>query len=258
MRSITLWGLMLAGASLTACTPPLTPVAPVAPTPQTVTAFFTLAAPSATPTPSWTAPLRVPSHTALSATTAPATTAPATIAPATTAPATAMATACGHTWFFSPAPTTCPGQPPVLADTVFQPFEHGWMLWRAVPGPYGSSIYVFFTDGFWPQWNPTLDTWRPGMPEAGPAIQPPPGLFAPVRGFGLIWRTSTIPQGGAVMMLRDRLGWALAPEASLGILPMQCHHPERYEDGCFLAGSQGAIYRLEEGNRWELLGPAAP
>jgi hypothetical protein len=33
---------------------------------------------------------------------------------------------------------------------------------------------------------------------------PPPGLYQPIRGFGKLWRTH--PE------VRDRLGWATAPE----------------------------------------------
>jgi hypothetical protein len=38
-------------------------------------------------------------------------------------------------------------------------------------------------------------------------VKAPPGFFAPVSGFGLVWRGDVGQSPG----YRDRLGWALAP-----------------------------------------------
>ena len=159
---------------------------------------------------------------------------------------------CTYTWFFPSPPTDCPGQPPTYSLTVMQHFEHGFMLWRAQPGPYGSQIYIFFTDNQWPYWNPTNDTWHPGMPESDPSIVPPPGYYQPVRGFGIKWRTTSIPQGATIVALRERLGWALDEEFSLGELPMQCHISDSYLNGCFLAGLDDAVYVIYPDNIWSI------
>lgn len=253
----------LVGWLVMGCTRPTPLPAPATTLPASVTAVR-----QATPTRTQTAQATTRPNTLTPTWTASATTRPNTLTPMWTASATtrpntltptplASPTPCGETWFFAPAhaPATCPGQAAVWAETVAQPFEHGLMLWRAVPGPYGSAIYAFFYDGRWPQWNPTLDAWRPGQPEFDPALQPPPGLFQPVRGFGLFWRTSTIPQDDALVTVRERLGWATAPEFSLGAQPMQCHDPNSYTGGCFLAGPAGAVYRVDEGNIWALVVP---
>ncbi|MBS1250972.1 MAG: hypothetical protein MAG451_00001 [Anaerolineales bacterium] len=79
------------------------------------------------------------------------------------------------------------------------------MMWRGDT----RTIYVLY-DGDAPgasgrrSWDGFEDTWTPDQPESDPALQPPPDRQQPVRGFGKVWRT----QPG----VRERLGWALAPE----------------------------------------------
>jgi hypothetical protein len=159
---------------------------------------------------------------------------------------------CTYTWFFQNPLPNCPGQPPVYSVMVMQRFEYGFMLWRAQPGPYGSQIYTFFTDNQWPYWNPTNDTWTSSMPESDPGIVPPTGYYQPVRSFGVKWRTTTIPQGTAIVTLRERLGWALEEEFSLGEQPMQCHSGDSYLYGCFLAGPDNVIYAIYPNNVWSI------
>jgi hypothetical protein len=168
--------------------------------------------------------------------------------------------ACAYSWFFLNSPAECPGQAPIYSLTVAQHFEHGLMLWREQPGPYGSQIYAFFTDNQWPYVNPTNDRWRPGMPESDPSVVPPPGYYQPVRGFGEFWRPpTTIPQGtNNIVLVRDRLGWATDEEFSLGELPMQCHIPDSYLNGCFLVGPDKAIYAIYPDNNWSLWDGSTP
>jgi hypothetical protein len=63
-------------------------------------------------------------------------------------------------------------------------------------------IYVFFDDGSFRQFS---DTWVAGDPVSG-GLTPPAGRYEPVRAFGKVWREGTGAQ------VRERLGWAIAPE----------------------------------------------
>jgi len=91
----------------------------------------------------------------------------------------------------------------MTVQTAYQPFEHGAMLWISrTTYVQEKLIYVFFNDGTLQQFD---DTWREGQPASG-GQTPPSGLIEPVRGFGKVWREGT----GA--KVRERLGWATAPE----------------------------------------------
>jgi hypothetical protein len=99
----------------------------------------------------------------------------------------------------------CTYQPERPATVAHQYFEHGAMIDVIQQyNPYGGSyklIYVLFEDGTVQRFQ---DTYVDGTPE--PPLNPPPGRLAPVRGFGKVWREGT----GA--RVRERLGWATAPE----------------------------------------------
>lgn len=93
-------------------------------------------------------------------------------------------------------------------------FEGGYMFWREDT----KRIYVFIGDpnndltGTWLEYS---DTWVEGTPlptpQGTPGVRgsniPPIGKYAPVRGFGMIWRADPV--------LRERLGWALEPEQAV-------------------------------------------
>jgi hypothetical protein len=90
-----------------------------------------------------------------------------------------------------------------VAKTAYQPFEHGSMLYvERTTFTVERIIYVFFDDG---TFQPFEDTWREGQPVNG-SMTPPAGRYEPIRGFGKVWREGT----GA--RVRERLGWATAPE----------------------------------------------
>jgi hypothetical protein len=87
-----------------------------------------------------------------------------------------------------------------------QYFQHGEMLDVIDSYGYGyygayKTIYVLFDDNTVQRFQ---DTYVDGDPE--PQVLPPAGLYAPIRGFGKVWREGT----GA--RVRERLGWATAPE----------------------------------------------
>ncbi len=112
----------------------------------------------------------------------------------------------------------CPRAEAAVTAAAWEPFENGFMLWRADT----NLIYVLRSNG---TWSPASNTWREGDPAFDPAIVPPAGLYQPVRGFGNTWRT----QPG----VRDTLGWATAEEKSLSPLIQDFtggsvwHDPER-------------------------------
>jgi hypothetical protein len=88
-------------------------------------------------------------------------------------------------------------------ETAYQPFERGAMLWISrTTYVQERLIYVLFSDG---TFQPFEDTWRDGQPVSG-GETPPVGFYEPVRGFGKVWREGTGAQ------VRERLGWATAPE----------------------------------------------
>lgn len=89
---------------------------------------------------------------------------------------------------------------PLTKDYVwaaYEPFEWGHMVWRSDT----LEIYVLYADG---TYETHEDTWQEGDPVDIPGT-PPPGLHAPVRGFGNLYAQQP--------HIRERLGWATAPEA---------------------------------------------
>lgn len=99
----------------------------------------------------------------------------------------------------------CAVAPAETAGAATEPFEGGSMIWREDLG----QIYVLPETGKWVSFP---DTWTPEQPE--PEVGPPRGLYAPVRGFGKIWREEL--DGSA-----SSLGWATAPERGTSLLFQQ-------------------------------------
>ncbi|BCX05683.1 MAG: hypothetical protein KatS3mg053_3621 [Candidatus Roseilinea sp.] len=110
---------------------------------------------------------------------------------------------CDHPWFFTPRVEGCPFAPVQATPAAVQRFEHGAMIWLAAM----DSIYVLYDA---PRFGDSAllerydDAFVEGSPEPPLPAEPPSGRFAPVRGFGLVWRTMT--------RVRSDLGWALEPE----------------------------------------------
>jgi hypothetical protein len=111
--------------------------------------------------------------------------------------------ACDYPWFFEPRVEGCPFAPARATPAAFQRFERGAMIWLAEM----DSIYVLY-DALHSANAARLerydDVFIEGSPEPPLTAEPPSDRFAPVRGFGLVWRTRE--------HVRDALGWALAPE----------------------------------------------
>lgn len=98
-------------------------------------------------------------------------------------------------WFYP-----CASDEPQRGVAAEQFFENGRMLWIESL----DTIFVFYTDGQYPQWQSFTDLWEPGDPETDPTITPPENRYQPVRGFNKVW----LERDG----VRVRLGWGVAPE----------------------------------------------
>jgi hypothetical protein len=145
---------------------------------------------------------------------------------------------CPDEWFFSPTPDVCPAGPAIVTDGAEQRFQHGVMLWNRAE----DRIYVLFDDGGIPDWQAYEDRFEEGDPESDPTIEPPPGLYQPIRGFGLVWRE----QPG----VRDRLGWAVAPETGYETAIQRTSYI-KYND-TYIRALDGGVWRLgPEGSEWE-------
>jgi len=112
---------------------------------------------------------------------------------------------CTYTYFFEPGFDACPLYEASLTWAAEQSFENGRMIWLEEIHGEGyvaeGLILVFYNDGKYEQYE---DTWTDAEPESDPALMPPEGLYQPTRGLGKLWRERP--------SVRDRLGWALAPE----------------------------------------------
>jgi hypothetical protein len=95
----------------------------------------------------------------------------------------------------------CSQGPAEEGNWVLQPFERGETYWRGA----GATILVVLDDGTYLTY---ADDWREGMRSQACEASPPPGLYQPVRGFGLVWCREPI--------VSQALGWAREPERSFG------------------------------------------
>jgi DNA-binding beta-propeller fold protein YncE len=114
---------------------------------------------------------------------------------------------------------------------AIEPFERGWMIWREDLG----EIYVL-PEGI--EWSRHEDTWT--SEESEPEQKAPGGLFAPVRGFGKLWREQL---GGP----DSALGWATAPERGITFLI------QSFANGLLLRGTDGELFVLYEDGTWARL-----
>jgi hypothetical protein len=175
---------------------------------------------------------------------------------------------CPYEFFFSYPPPArgsegqddCPVGPAAHTLAAEQVFERGRMVWlEAVPAEsipsadaWGPTILVFHTNED-PQvsgWSTYRydDTWSTDEPESDPAIVPPPGLCQPVRGFGKVWRTEA--------EVRERLGWALAPEQGFEGVYQAGWDPWYPRGNQYLRTADGRVLMIGLMGSWEILQPA--
>lgn len=150
---------------------------------------------------------------------------------------------CPFTWFFSPEPDVCPQETALLSASAEQQFEHGVMIWVGEE----DLIYVLYDDTVYTDgWDAFTDEWQEGDPDEDPSIIPPPGFYQPQRGFGLVWREQ--------LMVRDRLGWAVAPEAG-GDTAVQRTSYYKYNHTYLKALDNNVWHLFPERSDWEKIVP---
>ncbi len=150
---------------------------------------------------------------------------------------------CPFVWFFTPEPDVCPQEAALLSAAAEQQFEHGVMIWVGEE----NRIYVLFDDTIYTDgWAAFEDTWQEGDPVDDPSIIPPPGFYQPQRGFGLVWRDQPT--------IRDRLGWALAPEVG-GDTAVQRTSYYKYNHTYLKALDNNVWHLFPERSDWEKLVP---
>ena len=146
-------------------------------------------------------------------------------------------------WFFADPPLRCPAQKALRSYAAAQEFEHGRLIWIEDT----DEFYVFYDEpdeqGFQVVERAVGLELKPGASQDNRVAEdPPPGLYQPVSGFGLLWRDEVYwPYGDAV---RERLGWATAPEFGFDTA-YQCStpaHPRLWN--CFLLGPDGEVIHL--------------
>lgn len=109
-----------------------------------------------------------------------------------------------------------------------QIFERGMMYWVGA-----TQRFYVFTPKLTGAWSTYPNNYSDG--EELPPLEPPPGLYAPVRGFGKLWRSYP--------SISDAVGWGTAPEAAMtGVY-------QRFEGGTLLYsqavnGHAARIYAL--------------
>jgi hypothetical protein len=159
-----------------------------------------------------------------------------------------------RTWFFDPAPPYCPAGDPSYSYAAAQHFERGFMLWveetdefylfESQPDPSGTRV-VHTTVGL---------ELKPGASQDHrTGLDPPPGLYEPVSGFGLIWRGEVEwPEVGDA---RERLGWATEPEFGFDTATQDAILPCPRGWALYLRGPRGQILRLAPASTvgWPLL-----
>lgn len=114
----------------------------------------------------------------------------------------------------TPSPDITPTTGPTATPNVFptpivgeiliaeQDFQNGKMFWLQ---PINQIWVATTNDAGEAIWINRDDVFEEGRPENDPSLTPPAqGLFQPIRGFGLLWRTED--------NLQETLGWATGDE----------------------------------------------
>lgn len=122
-----------------------------------------------------------------------------------------------------------------IIQAAFMPFERGFMFWLQ-----DTNQIIVLSNGeseLAGTFSVYQDTWREGMPETDPNIQPPDGFVQPDRGFGQAWRTYP--------GVRDALGWATGGGHGYTALVV------RDQGDIIIGGPDNRVYRMAEKDGWE-------
>jgi hypothetical protein len=138
----------------------------------------------------------------------------------------------------------CPTAVTSVIWAAWEPFEHGYMLWRSD----NDWAYAFNWQGGTNQnagdWTTGGESWRWDGITNPPVLTPPPGLFEPVRGFGFVWYYKLGGQTSAI-------GWGTDIEKGF------CANLQPFEHG-FLFGLSGAAQCQDADGNWWSTAPSFP
>jgi hypothetical protein len=161
---------------------------------------------------------------------------------------------CETSWFFTDDPQAgiCPGEP-IRSYGAAQRFERGTMLWIEELGRYvileEASLLGDEARKTVSYVHDPLDI----LQDTSAQVHPPEGLYAPVSGFGLVWRGDVRNSAG----YRESLGWALEPEFGYETV-FQCDDAlpsgGRSWQTCYLKGPNDEVIVLHPLGGWHLLG----
>lgn len=151
---------------------------------------------------------------------------------------------CEFEWFAEPDTPGCPDTPAYETNAAAQRYEHGWMLWVDEPGRYLALTDEPLEPGS--EAKRYLSTYDPLdiTGNTSDAVQAPEGLFAPVSGFGLIWRGDARGTG-----YRDAMGWARNLEFGYQA-QYQCDARPPAEQTCYVTHPEGWIVELHPDGSW--------
>jgi LysM repeat protein len=140
---------------------------------------------------------------------------------------------------------------PTIVDGEFQPFEHGFMLWRSDTG----EVWVL------PRRADQYVQWTIQLPNGAPVDvgDPPVGVYPPGFHFAEVWASVDAAPLGGIGLLRDVLGWATAPAQGFD-LALQVRLDPAYSmfDVVFLSLPDGRIAQLYTGGGLPRPGIAGP
>jgi len=108
----------------------------------------------------------------------------------------------------------------------------------------GGRTYVLIEEGslFKPFYE-AMDLTGSSLPDPDPSLVSPPGLYQPVLGFAKFWR-GLVP---GYEWVRERLGWAVAPEVGYSAL-WQCNNSGGDAARCYFTGPRDEIIAMTRGS----------
>ena len=146
-------------------------------------------------------------------------------------------------WFFADPPLRCPEGEARTSYAASQHFERGLMIWVEDT----DEFYVLYDEpdeqGFQVVRRTVGLQLEPGASEDNRiGEEPPPSLYEPISGFGLVWRGEV--EWPYEEDVRERLGWATVPESGYDTA-YQCSTPTYPRMwNCFLLGPGGEVIHL--------------
>jgi hypothetical protein len=164
-----------------------------------------------------------------------------------------VALKCSGTWFYTNEPQSgiCPLEA-LYTYAAAQRFERGLMVWLERPGRYYIVVDEQVVAG---EQRKRLDIISDPLTITGDTsqgIEAPSGLYAPVSGFGLVWRGDIEQSTG----YRQVLGWALEPEFGYEAV-LQCDNAlpsgGRSWQTCYLKGPGAEVLVLHPLDGWYVL-----